>query len=103
MWRKLMEALRKPVNKAILFVAFIIAITAMVFAYSLSMVNKRLYIERLLLGGIAISSLTSALLSLILVLRGQDANAVIFWIMGSLAGRSWENIAMILPYIILVN
>jgi iron complex transport system permease protein len=83
--------------------AFITAILAMLFAYSLSMINKRVYIDRLLLGGIAISSLTSALLSLILVLRGQDANAVIFWIMGSLAGKSWDNIVMILPYIILVN
>jgi iron complex transport system permease protein len=83
--------------------AFITAVMAMAFAYSLSMVNKRVYIDRLLLGGIAISSLTSALLSLLLVLRGQDANAVIFWIMGSLAGRSWENIWAIIPYIIFVN
>lgn len=83
--------------------AFITSIIAMAFAYSLSMVNKRVYIDRLLLGGIAISSLTSALLSLLLVLRGQDANAVVFWIMGSLAGRSWDNIGMILPYIIFVN
>ncbi len=83
--------------------AFITALAAMILAYRLSLVNKRMYIDRLLLGGIAISSLTSAILSLLLVLCGQDANAVIFWIMGSLAGRTWEHIQMILPYIIFAN
>ncbi|MBC7474856.1 MAG: iron ABC transporter permease [Candidatus Sericytochromatia bacterium] len=84
-------------------IAFLTAIISMLISYKLSLINKRMYIERLLLGGIAISSLTSSILSLLLVLKGQDANAVIFWIMGSLSGKGWESVKIILPYMILVN
>ncbi len=84
-------------------IAFLTSIISMLISYKLSLINKRMYIERLLLGGIAISSLTSSILSLLLVLKGQDANAVIFWIMGSLSGKGWESVKIILPYMILVN
>lgn len=83
--------------------AFISSILTMMFSYRLSLVNKRIYIDRLLLGGIAISSLTSSILSFLLVIKGQDANAVIFWIMGSLAGKGWESVKIISPYMIMVN
>lgn len=83
--------------------AFIGALSAIFFSYRFSLIKKILFIDRLLLSGIAISSLTSALLSLLLVLKGQDANAVIFWIMGSFSGKTWEHIKIILPYFIISN
>ena len=83
--------------------AFIGAFISLIFAYSFSVINKRLFIDRLLLAGVAISSLTSATLSLILTLKGQDANAVIFWIMGSFSGKSWEHVKIVLPYFIIAN
>jgi len=83
--------------------AFVTALLAMLMAYKLSLYDKKMYIDRLLLGGIAISSLSSSILSLLLVLRGKGIDAVIFWVMGSLSGKSWESISIILPYIIIVN
>ena len=53
----------------------------------------------LLLAGVAISSLTSALISLILNLSGNPfaASESIFWMMGSLADRSWVHIVFAVP------
>jgi iron complex transport system permease protein len=83
--------------------AFIGALSSIFFSYKFSLIKNILFIDRLLLSGIAISSLTSALLSLLLVLKGQDANSVIFWIMGSFSGKSWEHIKIVLPYFIISN
>jgi len=83
--------------------AFATSLIAMLIAYKLSIYEKKMYIDRLLLGGIAISSLSSSILSLLLVLKGKGLDAVIFWVMGSLSGKSWESISIVLPYIIVVN
>ena len=83
--------------------AFTGSFISLIFAYSFSVINKRIFIDRLLLAGVAISSLTSAILSLLLTLKGQDANAVIFWIMGSFSGKSWEHLKIVLPYFIVSN
>lgn len=83
--------------------AFIGAFISVFFSYSFSIIKRILFIDRLLLSGIAISSLTSAILSLLLVLKGQDANAVIFWIMGSFSGKGWEHVKIVLPYFLLAN
>lgn len=83
--------------------AFIGSLISIFFSYRFSLIKKILFIDRLLLSGIAISSLTSALLSLLLVLKGQDANAVIFWIMGSFSGKTWEHLKIVLPYFIISN
>jgi len=85
------------------FFAFIGAFISLIFAYSFGIVNRMLFIDRLLISGIAMSSLTSAILSLILTLKGQDANVVIFWIMGSFSGRSWEHLKIVIPYFIISN
>ena len=53
----------------------------------------------LLPAGVAISSLTSALISLILNLSGNPfaASESIFWMMGSLADRSWVHVVFAVP------
>lgn len=83
--------------------AFLGSLVSIFFSYKFSLIKNILFIDRLLLSGIAISSLTSALLSLLLVIKGQDANSVIFWIMGSFSGKSWDSIKIVLPYFIISN
>jgi len=83
------------------FLAFIGAILTMLLVYRLGTINGMVYIDRLLLAGIAISSLCSALLSLILVIKGEAIEAVIYWILGSLNNKGWEHVLMILPFFII--
>lgn len=53
----------------------------------------------LILAGIAISALAGALTSLVLNLSSNPyaANEIIFWMMGSLADRSWLHVAIAMP------
>ncbi|PIQ25524.1 iron ABC transporter [bacterium (Candidatus Blackallbacteria) CG17_big_fil_post_rev_8_21_14_2_50_48_46] len=79
--------------------AFAGALGIMVLVYRLGQVRGRVVIERLLLAGVAISALSSSILSLVLVLKGQGMEAVVYWIMGSFAGRTWEDCLALLPFL----
>jgi len=79
--------------------AFVGALAVSAAVYLLSRRGGRTPITLLLLTGIALGSLCSAISSFILA-RGQqgDLDLVIFWMMGSLANRGWPEVGMVLPY-----
>jgi iron complex transport system permease protein len=56
--------------------------------------------ERLILAGVSISALMSALIALALtrLAPGSASNAIIAWLAGSLAGRGWPDVLAALPY-----
>jgi iron complex transport system permease protein len=54
--------------------------------------------ERLLLAGVAVSSFLSACLSLAMLARAEAFTQLYFWLMGGLAGRGWEHLALLAPY-----
>jgi iron complex transport system permease protein len=58
--------------------------------------------ERLILAGVSISALMSALIALALTRlgRGSASDAIIAWLAGSLAGRGWPDLLAALPYAI---
>ncbi len=60
---------------------------------------------RLLLGGMALGSVCSALSNFIVYLYGDrnGMQTIAFWLMGSFAGAKWENIALILPVNLLLS
>jgi iron complex transport system permease protein len=51
----------------------------------------------LLLAGVTLSAFFSALLSMLLVLKDHDLYRVYYWLLGSLAGTSWTQLASIVP------
>jgi iron complex transport system permease protein len=57
----------------------------------------------LILAGIAISALAGAFTSLVLNLAPNPwaANEIVFWMMGSLADRSWLHVALACPFILI--
>lgn len=57
---------------------------------------------RLILAGVSLSSLFSAIIALVLTrLQTTDAApAIIGWLAGSLAGRGWSDLAFALPYLL---
>lgn len=66
--------------------------------YLLARRGGRVPAGTLLLTGIAVGSLASAMTSCLIVFSPHDIGPVIFWLMGSLANRDWSHVAMIAPY-----
>jgi len=81
--------------------AFLFSVIAMMIVFVIARI-RGMSSETVILVGVAIGFLFSALLSLIQYLAPdyQAVNAVVFWLMGSLTAASWENILMILPIVV---
>lgn len=67
--------------------------------YNLARVGNFISMSTMLLAGIAVGSFFSALTSLAMVISGQNLHQVVFWLMGGLAGRGWEHVKVLLPYV----
>ncbi|OKY26156.1 iron ABC transporter permease [Thalassotalea sp. PP2-459] len=80
--------------------AFIGALSAVFIVMTILMNNNWRRVEHLLLAGVAVSFLLSAITSFILYFgEAFEANRVIFWMMGSLARANYDAIALIAPII----
>ncbi|PIC65015.1 ABC transporter permease [Sporosarcina sp. P13] len=81
---------------ALSFAAFLGAIFAVVIVFLLARVNGRTSVIRLLLAGIAISMVFSAITNFMLMTSKQQGGiqAVIHWMLGSLAGAKWSTIGI---------
>ncbi|MHB8141236.1 MAG: FecCD family ABC transporter permease [Vulcanimicrobiaceae bacterium] len=91
--------LAAPLYPAIGFVAGLA--TAFLVA-ALARRGSGLDANRLILAGISISALFSALVALVLARThtADEAEAILAWLAGSMAGRGWHDLAMALPYTI---
>lgn len=67
----------------------------------ISKVSKRKSIETLLLVGVAINFLISAIITLLMVLNQQEMHKILFWTMGSLATVSWAEVVMMLAAMVI--
>lgn len=81
--------------------AFFFSVIAMMIVFAIARL-RGLSSETVILVGVAIGFLFSALLSLIQYIAPeyQAVNAVVFWLMGSLTSASWENIMIVLPIVL---
>lgn len=82
--------------------AFIGAFAVSLLVQIVANIGGRANSIRLLLAGMALSSVCSALTNFIVYIAGDKAGieTVTFWLMGSLAGAKWVNIIVILPCMI---
>jgi iron complex transport system permease protein len=94
---------------ALSFAAFLGAIFAVMAVFLLARVNGRISVIRLLLAGIAISMILSAITNFMLMMSKQQGGiqAVMHWMLGSLAGAKWSNLvipffALLLVFILLL-
>ncbi len=80
--------------------AFASAIVTAFVVYSLARVGKRARMTTMILAGIAVGSFLTALTSYFMIMNGQNVHQVLFWLMGGFAGRGWEHVKVLLPYIL---
>ncbi|HIX58986.1 MAG TPA: iron chelate uptake ABC transporter family permease subunit [Candidatus Blautia gallistercoris] len=81
------------------FLAFIGALLTVFLVYTISRVGKRVPVASLLLSGIAVNQSLSAFMSLLMLFNQQSMEQIMFWTMGSLNGKGWNQILVILPYV----
>ena len=80
--------------------AFVGAFLTIGLVYNISRVGKKVPVSTLLLSGIAVSQTLSAGISVMMIMNQQSMDQIMFWTMGSLNGKGWNQIIMVLPYVI---
>jgi iron complex transport system permease protein len=81
--------------------AFVSGTITILLVYELARTGNRVETNTLLLSGIAAAAFMSACTSFLLFTSNENLHQVIFWMMGGLAGRTWEHVAMLLPFTLL--
>ncbi|MBB6714562.1 FecCD family ABC transporter permease [Clostridium gasigenes] len=83
--------------------AFIGAFAISILVLTLANVNGRANSTKLLLAGMALSTVCSAFSSFIVYFANNrdGMQSITYWLMGSLAGAKWQNIRIILPVVII--
>ncbi len=82
------------------FFAFAGALLSLFIVYFVAKSDGRLLPESLILAGVIVASFLSALISFCKSIAGDNLSAIVFWIMGSLSGRLWQHVYILLPYFI---
>lgn len=81
--------------------AFTGALLAVFTVYNIARIKNKVPVTTLLLSGIAIGQLFTAIMSLLMVINSNDMAKIIYWTMGSLAGKGWDPLLRIsIPVII---
>lgn len=85
--------------------AFIGAFIISILVVTMANINGRANSTKLLLSGMALSTLCSAFSSFIIYFskNKEGIRTITYWLMGSLAGAKWENIKLVLPIVIITT
>lgn len=77
------------------FGALIVSLLTLLIIMVIAKSGKNKTIETLLLAGVAINFLLSALLTMLMVLHQEAMEEIIFWTMGSFAAATWTEIGIL--------
>lgn len=80
--------------------AFVGALGATFVVYRVGLVKGRIHPTNLILAGVAVGSLFTAVVSFMMVMKIQNLQDVYMWLMGSLSGRGWMQLGAAAPYVL---
>lgn len=83
--------------------AFITCFATMFLVYAMSRTGGQIKTETLILSGVAVSSLLSALVSFLTFVAGDKLEGIVFWTMGNLANVTWSQIYFMAPIILVAS
>ncbi len=76
--------------------AFVGAVMALGLSLLLgSGMGKNLQRENIILAGIAVATFLGAIVALVKALNEESVTSIVFWIMGSLQGRTWDSLPLL--------
>jgi len=78
--------------------AFLGALAAVLVAYRLARNDGQVSVIALLLAGVALSTVLSAILTLLIYIGDEVNHPLIYWLMGSFNNRGWRHVLAVLPY-----
>lgn len=81
--------------------AFIGAILSIFFVYNIAKVGKQANTTSLLLCGIAVNQLLTAIISFAMLMSANEMKKIYFWTLGSFSARGWDHVITVLPYILI--
>jgi iron complex transport system permease protein len=81
--------------------AFLGALATGLLVYRLARLGPAVQVATLLLAGIAVAALLSAVMALLLTYSGERIRSIYFWLLGGLSARSWESLAAAAPLALL--
>ncbi len=67
--------------------------------YSIAKIRGKVSVITLLLSGIALSAMLSAMTYLIMIFRAHDMAKIVFWVMGGFTSASWNNFFILAPVV----
>lgn len=76
--------------------AFGSALAAVTVVYKLGSVKGKVYVDSLLLSGVAVAAFLGALVSLLIYIARQQYHQLLFWLLGSLALASTDKVLILL-------
>ena len=79
--------------------ALVSGLLTILVIYRIASIGNRMHTTTLLLTGVCITFLMSALISVLMVLRQDKMDSIIFWTMGSFASASWTDVAIVAPVV----
>ncbi len=77
--------------------AFLGGIGTLILVLYLASGDRRLSSTSLILAGVIVSAILSAAIGFLKFLADEQVGIIIFWLMGSLSGISWQNVLLLMP------
>lgn len=77
--------------------AFIGALLTVLLVFYIAKVGHKVPVLPLILAGVAISAMSSAAISMLMIFHRDQADQIIFWTMGSVASAGWRDISIVGP------
>ena len=81
--------------------ALLTALLTVWVIYRISSIGNRLHATTLLLTGVCITFLITAIISFLMVLHQDKMDSIIFWTMGSFSTATWMDVALVAPMTLL--
>ena len=85
-----------PISIFVPLFAFIGAVATLGAVFMLSAGDSRLSSNTLILSGVIIAAILSAAIGFIKYMADEEVNVIIFWLMGSFVGKSWNDVLLLL-------
>ncbi len=78
--------------------AFLGGIATLAVVMFLATGDQKLSSTNLILAGVIVTAILSSAIGFLKFLADEQVGIIIFWLMGSLSGASWQNIMLLLPF-----
>jgi iron complex transport system permease protein len=80
--------------------AFLAALATALVVYRLARLGPAVQVATLLLAGVAVAAIISALMSLLMTFSGEQIRSIYFWLLGGLADASWRSVEAAAPLVV---